>query len=143
MTRLPTLLTALALGAATSLLPTARALAAQSLDVQGTWVGVVNLPGNAANPAGQKLPFIAHLTQKDDLVTGLLDGIRGTPDVTISNARINGSTLTFNGIRKIAGQDVTFTYTVTPTDNGGLRFAINAEGQPPLESNTTRLTNVP
>jgi hypothetical protein len=138
MPRLTTLITTLALGAAASL-----ALAAQALDVQGTWVGVVNLPGNAANPAGQKLPFIAHLTQKDDMVTGVLDGIRGTPDVTISNGKVSGSTLTFNGVRKIAGQDVTFTYTVTGTDNGGLRFAINAEGQAPLESLTTRLSNVP
>jgi hypothetical protein len=143
MSRLPTLITALALGAASSLAPTAQALAAQALDVQGTWVGVVNLPGNAANPAGQKLPFIAHLTQKDDMVTGLLDGIRGTPDVTISNGKVSGSTLTFNGVRKIAGQDVTFSYTVTGTDSGGLHFAINAEGQAPLESITTRLTNVP
>jgi hypothetical protein len=143
MPRLPTLAMTLALATATFLVPAAPALAAQPLDVQGTWVGVVNLPGNAANPAGQKLPFIAHLAQKDDVVTGLLDGIRGTPDVVISNGRIIGSTLTFNGVRKIAGQDVTFTYKVTATDGGGLRFAINAEGQAPLESLATRLTNVP
>jgi hypothetical protein len=138
MYRIRTALTTVVFAAASSL-----ALAAQGLDVQGTWVGVVNLPGNANNPAGQKLPFVAHLTQKDDLVTGLLDGIRGTADVQISDGKISGNILTFNGVRKINGQDVTFTYTVTATDSGGLRFAIAAQGQPALESITTRLTNVP
>jgi hypothetical protein len=138
MNRLQTALVALPLLATGAAAP-----AAQALDVQGTWVGVVNLPGNAANPAGQKLPFIAHLTQKDDVVTGLLDGIRGAPDVTISNGKLGGSTLTFNGVRKINGQDVTFTYTVTASDGGGLHFVIAADGQAPLESNTTRLTVVP
>jgi hypothetical protein len=138
MNRMQTLIYTLALATGGSL-----ALGAQGLDVQGTWVGVVNLPGTANNPNGQKLPFIAHLNRKDDVVTGLLDGIMGTPDVPISNGRVSGGTLTFNGVRKINGEDVTFTYTVTPTDAGGLHFAITREGAAPLESNTTRLTTVP
>ncbi len=138
-TRLSIAATALALATAAS-----GALAAQAaLDVQGTWVGVVSLPANPANPNGQKLPFIAHLVQKDDVVTGVLDGIGGAPDVPVTNGRINGNTLTFNGVRKINGQDVTFTYTVVATDGGGLHFAITREGAAPLESNTTRLSTVP
>lgn len=96
MPRLPTLATTLALATAALLAP-----AAQALEVQGTWVGVVDLPGNVANPAGQKLPFIAQLAQKDDRVTGLLDGVRGTPGVVISNGKVSGGTLTLNGVRGV------------------------------------------
>jgi hypothetical protein len=138
MHRLQTVFATLALVAGSSLV-----LAAQGLDVQGTWVGVVNLPATPNNPDGQRLPFIAHLTQKGELVSGLLDGILGTPDVPISNGKVSGNTLTFTGVRQINGQDVTFSYTVTPTDGGGLHFAITRAGAAPLESNTTRLTSVP
>lgn len=119
------------------------ALAAQGMDVQGTWVGVVSLPANPANPNGLKLPFIAHLTQKDEVVSGVLDGIGGTPDVAVLNGKVNGSTLTFNAVRKVNGQDLSFTYTVVATDSGGLHFAITREGSAPLESTTTRLTHSP
>lgn len=103
----------------------------------GTWVGVVNLPN------GEKLPFIAHLKQQGDSVSGVLDGINGAPDVPIQGAMISHETLTFTGVRLINKQNVTFTYTVKPTSHGDLHFSFIREGGQPLQSTTHRLTAMP
>jgi hypothetical protein len=104
----------------------------------GTWVGVVNLQHN------MKLPFVAHLKQDGDSVSGVLDGINGASDVPIQGGMISNGTLTFTGVRVINNQNVTFTYTVTRTSGGGLHFAIARQGGGrALESMTRRLTVVP
>lgn len=119
------------------------AASAQSLDVNDTWVGVVNLPNNGQANGPQKLPFVAHLKQQGDTVSGVLDGINGAPDVPIEQGQIKDGALTFIGVRLINKQNVTFNYTVTPTGDGGLHFKIARAGGPPLESTTTRLTQMP
>jgi hypothetical protein len=74
----------------------------------------------------------------------VLDGINGAPDVPIQAGMISNGTLTFTGVRVINHQNVTFTYTVMRTSDGGLHFAIAREGGGrPLESTTRRLTVVP
>jgi hypothetical protein len=114
------------------------ALAAEPLNVNGTWVGVVNLPN------GQKLPFVAHLKQQGESVSGVLDGINGAPDVPIQQGMISDGTLTFTGVRVINNQNVTFNYTVTSTGAGGLHFKIaRAAGGQALESTTRRLAAMP
>ena len=90
------------------------ALSALAADVNGTWSGVVPLP------TGQQFPFIAHLTQAGDKITGKLDGINGAPDVKILNGKIQGDTVTFQGVRKINGEDEKFNYT---TRNRGPAFS--------------------
>jgi hypothetical protein len=114
-------------------------IAAQPADFTGTWTGVVNLPN------GQKVPFIAHLKLQGEAVSGVLDGINGGADVTIQEGKLSGASVTFNGVRAINGMNVTFTYTATPTADGGLDFKIvRADGNAaPLESLTTRLSAVP
>ena len=71
-------------------------------DVSGTWSGDVKLPN------GQSLPFVARLKQDGGKITGKLDGINGAPDVEILNGKIDGDTVTFQGVRKINGADVEF-----------------------------------
>jgi hypothetical protein len=114
-------------------------IGAQPPDVTGTWTGVVSLP------SGQRVPFIAHLKLQGDAVSGVLDGINGGADVTIQEGKLSGTTVTFNGVRMINGMNVTFSYTATPTADGGLDFKIvRADGTgPTLESLTTRLSVVP
>ena len=102
-------------------------------DVSGTWSGEVKLP------TGQALPFVAHLKQEGAKITGKLDGINGAPDVPIQNGRIEGDTVTFEGVRQINGADVKFNYTAKPS-GGTLDFKIvRADGQgAPLASVTKR-----
>ena len=66
------------------------ALSALAADVNGTWSGVVS----RCRPEN-KLPFVMHLTQAGDKITGKLDGINGAPDVEILNGKIDGGTVTF------------------------------------------------
>ena len=114
-------------------------------DYTGTWVGVVNLPvnPNAKGPAQAPLPFIVHLKQEGSTVTGKMDGIGGAPDVEIVNGKVNGETITFEGVRKINNADVKFNYTASGSGQA-LEFKIvRADGSgAPLSSSTTRLTTV-
>lgn len=118
-------------------------------DVTGTYVGVVNLPANPnasqnTAPPAAPLPFIAHLKQDSDKITGSLDGINGAPNVAIINGTIRGDTITFSGVRQIAGIDVKFNYTATVMGTA-IDFKIvrdDSKGAP-LQSHTTRLTTVP
>ncbi len=115
-----------------STLFTASLLAA---DLTGTWTGVVKL-GN-----GNDLPFIVHLKQQGDTITGKMDGIGGAPDVEIQNGKVSGGTVTYEGVRKINNTDVKFTYTATLTGEK-LEFKIlrtDGAGMP-LASSTTRLS---
>ena len=80
------------------------AIAAQAFDVTGTWSGTVTLDN------GNELPFVAILEQRGTSVTGVLAGIGGAPDVTISNGRIEDDTLRFDGVRQIQGEAVAFEY---------------------------------
>ena len=77
---------------------------AMAADVNGTWSGEVEL----AN--GQKLPFVAVLTQEGTVVTGKLEGINGAPDVQITNGKVEGDLVTFSGIRIIQDAPVRFDY---------------------------------
>ena len=127
-------------------------------DFTGTWVGVVKPgappagapPANNAGRAGGNnggrgnnagpLPFIVHIKQDGDTITGKMDGIGGAPDVEIVNGKVNGNVITYDGIRQINNQDVKFNY--IGTLNGDvLDFQIlRAAGGNPLASSTTRLT---
>jgi hypothetical protein len=104
-------------------------------DLTGTWTGVVKL-GN-----GTELPFIVHMQQQGDAITGKMDGIGGTPDVEIQNGKVSGDTVTYEGIRKINNMDVKFTYRATLIGEK-LEFKIlRADGAGmPLASSTTRLS---
>ena len=104
-------------------------------DLTGTWTGVVKL-GN-----GNELPFIVHMKQQGETITGKMDGIGGAPDVEIQSGKISGDTVTYVGIRKINSVDVKFTYTATLTGEK-LDFKIlRADGSGmPLASSTTRLS---
>jgi len=77
---------------------------AMAADVNGTWSGEVEL----AN--GQKLPFVAVLTQEGAVVTGKLEGINGAPDVQIANGKVEGDLVTFSGTRIIQDSPVRFDY---------------------------------
>ena len=121
-------------------------VSAFAADLTGTWVGTVRAgaPGVQAPSAnGGPLPFIVHITQKGDVVTGVMDGIGGTPNVEIQNGKVTGDVLTYVGIRKINNMDVKFNYTATFTGDK-LEFKIEREGaNAPLASTTTRLTTAP
>ena len=117
-------------------------LFAQAPSLTGTWVGVVRAatPGGQAPSAnGGPLPFIVHINQTGETVTGTIDGIGGGPNVDITDGKVAGNVLTFVGIREINGQDVKFTYTGTLTGDK-LEFRIERDGANPLASTTTRLT---
>ncbi len=77
---------------------------AQNNSVSGTWSGSVSL----AN--GNQLPFVAILEQQGNVVSGILQGIGGAPDVTIMDGRIENDTVRFAGVRVIQGEDVRFDY---------------------------------
>jgi hypothetical protein len=90
---------------------------------------------------GNDLPFIVHLKQQGDTITGKMDGIGGAPDVEIQNGKVSGGTVTYEGVRKINNTDVKFTYTATLTGEK-LEFKIlrtDGAGMP-LASSTTRLS---
>lgn len=108
--------------------------ALSAADVTGTWSGDVELPN------GRLLPFTAHLTQEGDSVTGVLEGIGGNPDITITDGMIEGDTVTFASVRPVGGEAVVFHYSGR-LDGDTLTFTIVREnGQaPPLMSVTTRV----
>ena len=62
------------------------------------------------------------------------------PAVTITNGKIEGDTITFNGVRPINGADVKFNYTAKFVDDNTLDFTIvQADGKAaPLKSVTER-----
>jgi hypothetical protein len=105
-------------------------------DVSGTWSGDVKLPN------GQLLPFVAHLKQDGAKITGKLDGINGAPDVEILNGKIEGDTVTFQGVRKINGADVKFNYTAKASGDMLDFKIVREDGQgPPLGTLTIRKGN--
>ncbi len=77
---------------------------AQNSSISGTWSGSVSLNN------GNQLPFVAILEQEGELVSGILQGIGGAPDVTIMDGRIENDTVRFAGVRVIQGEDVRFDY---------------------------------
>ena len=101
----------------------------------GTWKGEVKLPN------GQALPFVVHLKQDGSKISGTMDGIGG-PDVVIQNGKVEGDTITYQGVRKINNADVKFDYTAKPVGDT-LEFKIVREdGQgAPLASVTKRTGN--
>lgn len=124
---------------------TLSATSAFAADLTGTWVGVVRAatPGGQAPQAnGGPLPFIVHLVQKGDGVTGVMDGIGGTPNVTIQEGKVTGDVLTYVGVRQINNMDVKFRYTATLMGDK-LEFRIERDNAPALASTTTRLTTAP
>jgi hypothetical protein len=120
----------------------AAALSAASLfaaNVSGTWTGVVKL-GNT----GQELPFVVQMKQQGGAITGRLDGIYGAPDVEILNGKIDGDTITFQGVRKINGADVRFNYTGAVSGDTIDFKILRADGSGmPLGSLTKRLGTPP
>ena len=74
-------------------------------------------------------------------MTGTMDGIGGTPDVEIQNGKVDGNTLSYEGIRNINNQEVQFNYTATPSGET-LEFKIvRADGSGQAStSSTIRLT---
>ena len=102
---------------------------ALAADATGVWRGEVTLPN------GTVLPFIARLTQSGAEVSGRLDGIGGAPDVTITDGKVEGSRVTFSGVRTINDAAVTFNYTATFVDDDTLDFTIVREDgqQAPLK----------
>jgi opacity protein-like surface antigen len=110
------------------------ASSARAADVTGVWKGEVTLP------SGQKLPFVARLTQNGATVTGKLDGIGGAPDVEVVDGKADGDIVTFSGVRQIAGAAVRFNYTARAVDANTLDFTIVREdgAQAPLKCLTTR-----
>lgn len=112
-------------------------------DLTGTWTGVVNLPNNGKKGAQAPLPFIVHIKQDGNAVTGKMDGIAGAPDVEIQNGKVDGNTLTYEGMRKINNMDVKFLYTGTLSGEMLEIKIVRADGNgAPLSSSTTRLTTV-
>jgi len=108
-------------------------------DLSGTWTGIVKL-GNT----GQELPFVVQMKQQGDTITGRLDGIYGAPDVEILNGKISGDTITFQGVRKINGADVKFSYTGAVSGDTIDFKILRADGSGmPLESLTKRLGTPP
>jgi hypothetical protein len=105
-------------------------------DMSGTWTGEVKVP------TGQALPFVVHLKQDGTKITGKMDGIGGAPDVLIENGKIEGETITYEGVRKINNADVRFQYTAKPVGDT-LEFKIErVDGQgAPLASVTKRTGN--
>jgi hypothetical protein len=77
--------------------------AEMSVDVSGTWSGVVLLEN------GQELPFGITLEQEGSTVNGVLTGI-GSPDIVILNGRIENNILYFSSVRPIGGEQVPFDY---------------------------------
>jgi len=77
---------------------------AQNSSISGTWSGSVSLNN------GNQLPFVAILEQEGELVSGILQGIGGAPDVTIMDGSIENDTVRFAGVRVIQGEDVRFDY---------------------------------
>jgi len=77
---------------------------AQNSSISGSWSGSVSLNN------GNQLPFVAILEQEGELVSGILQGIGGAPDVTIMDGRIENDTVRFAGVRVIQGEDVRFDY---------------------------------
>ncbi len=105
-------------------------------DVNGTWVGVVKI-GNA-----QQLPFVVHIKQAGDKITGKMDGINLAPDVEIVDGQVNGDTVTYKGVRKINNADVTFNYTATLSGDTLTFKIVRADGAGmPLSSETKKLTS--
>lgn len=105
---------------------------------------MVKLPaGNNAKKGGPPapLPFIVHMKQEGDSITGRMDGIGGTLDAEILNGKVSGDTITYEGVRQINNMDIKFNYTAT-LSGGTLEFKIvRADGGgAPLSSSTTRLT---
>ena len=109
--------------------------AALAADATGKWSGEVKLP------TGQSLPFVAHLKQQGDVVTGRLEGINGAPDVQITDGKVSGDTVTFSGVRQIQNEPVKFNYIAKPMGANGLHFQIlRDDGKAaPLESHTTKV----
>lgn len=109
--------------------------AALAADATGKWSGDVKLP------TGQSLPFVAHLKQQGETVTGRLEGIGGAPDVQIMDGKVAGDTVTFSGVRQIQGAPVKFNYIAKPMGPNGLHFQIlRDDGKAaPLESHTTKV----
>jgi len=109
--------------------------AALAADATGKWSGEVKLP------TGQSLPFVAHLKQQGDVVTGRLEGINGAPDVQITDGKVAGDTVTFSGVRQIQNGSVKFNYIAKPMGANGMHFQIlRDDGKAaPLESHTTKV----
>jgi len=104
--------------------------------VSGTWTGEVKLP------TGQALPFVAHLKQDGQKIAGKLEGINGAPDVEILNGKIDGDTVTLQGVRKINGADVKFNYTAKAAGDTLDFKIVREDGQgAPLGSLTKRTGN--
>jgi hypothetical protein len=97
---------------------------ALAADATGKWSGDVHLPN------GQTVPFVAHLTQQGDAVTGTLEGMNGSPDVQITDGKVSHETVHFTGVRPINGNEVTFHYTgkMKGTDEIDFRIA-RADGK--------------
>ncbi len=71
---------------------------AQNNSISGTWSGSVTLNN------GNQLPFIAVLEQNGNVVTGILQGIGGAPDVTIMDGRIENDIRSFFRCQLIQGR---------------------------------------
>jgi hypothetical protein len=99
----------------------------------GTWKGEVKLP------TGQALPFVVHLKQSGDAITGTMDGIGGAPDVTIEDGKIAGDTITFHGTRQNNNGAVKFSYTGKLAGDAIDFDIVRQDGQgAPLKSHTVR-----
>jgi hypothetical protein len=109
---------------------------AVAAEATGVWKGEVTLP------TGQVLPFVARLTQNGEQLIGTLDGIGGGASVQVRDGRVAGDRLTFNGVRDVNGQAVTFNYSATFTDADTLDFTIvRADGSAaPLKCLAKRAT---
>jgi len=119
------------------------AATAFAADFTGTWTATITIPAAAARggrgPAGP-VPFIVHIKQTGDMITGYMDGIGGNPAVQFENARVvDANTISYEGLRGGAR----FNYTAT-LDGDKLNFRIlRADGTEQLLTTTaTRLTPV-
>lgn len=77
--------------------------AEMAVDFSGNWSGLVRLEN------GQELAFGLTLEQEGTTVNGVLEGI-GSPDIVISNGRIENNILYFSSVRPIGGEQVPFDY---------------------------------
>jgi hypothetical protein len=119
------------------------AASAFAADLTGTWTATFTIPAAAGRggrgPAGP-VPFIVHIKQTGDMITGYMDGIGGNAVVPFENAKVvDANTISYEALRGNAR----FNYTAT-LDGEKLNFKIlRADGTEQLITTTaTRLTPV-
>lgn len=103
-----------------ALLSCVLAVAAFAADVTGKWTAEV--PGRGGNTMTNTFTFKAD----GSALTGTLAGGRGG-DVSITNGKVDGDTITFDVVREMQGNSVTLHYT-GKVSGDEIKFKMEREG---------------